>query len=354
MTYIEEALSFDDVLLVPCESDVLPNDTDTSIQLHSSINLKIPIMSAAMDTVTESSMAIRLAELGGLGVIHKNNTVDFQANEVRRVKDWNSGLSVAAAVGVDWEERTDALINAGVSLICIDTAHGHSKGVRDSVVGMRKKYPNFPIMAGNVVTCEATVNLAEAGADIIKVGVGPSGICTTRVVAGVGVPQFSAIIDCVNSDCGRDIKIIADGGIRHSGDITKAIGAGADAVMIGMLFAGTESSPSKYSEDMKHKSYRGMGSIGAMVKGSKDRYFQSGVESDKLVPEGVEAEVPYVGSLNGVVYQLVGGLRSGMGYVGARTIGDLQARSKFVKITSAGLTESHVHNVVVTEKAQNY
>jgi IMP dehydrogenase len=300
-----------------------------------------------MDTVTEASMATRLAELGGIGVIHKNNTVDYQAGEVERVKRFNH--LVAAAVGVDWEKRTEALINAGVDLICVDTAHGHSKGVYDAVVGIRRKYQKLPIMAGNVVTCEATVYLAEAGADIIKVGVGPSGICTTRVVAGVGVPQFSAIVDCVNADCGRDIKIVADGGIRYSGDITKALAAGADAVMIGMLFAGTESSPSGYSDDMKRKNYRGMGSIGAMIKGSKDRYFQSDVESDKLVPEGVEAEVPFVGSLNGVIHQLVGGLRSGMGYVGARTISDLQARSKFVKITNAGLVESHTHNVTVKQ-----
>lgn len=348
-------LSFDDALLIPCRSDVLPKDTDVAISLTPNLKLNIPILSAAMDTVTEAPMAIAMAQMGGIGVIHKNNTIEKQCEEILKVK--GLGLPVAAAIGVDWKERGNALINTGIDLLCIDTAHGHSKGVIDAISGIRNAHHNVCIMAGNVATAEAVAYLARAGADITKVGIGPGSICTTRVVAGVGVPQLTAIMDCAEEADKHNVKIIADGGIKHSGDIVKALAAGANAVMVGSLFAGTDEAPGIIFMDeygKKWKFYRGMGSIGAMSAGSKDRYSQSEVENSKLVPEGVEAKMPYHGPLKDVIHQLIGGLKSGMGYIGARTINELQTKAEFIQITNAGLKESHVHDVAIIKKAPNY
>lgn len=479
---IRLALTFDDVLLQPAESRVLPGQVQLETRLTRKLKLKIPLLTSAMDTVTESRTAIAMAQEGGIGVIHKNMEPERQALEVAKVKKYESGMVVdpvtispdaplaaalelmsrfnvsgvpvvkgkrlvgiltnrdvkfeknlaqkvedvmtkklvtakegvsqaeaidllhrhriekllvvnddfelkglvtikdiekrraypnaakdnkerllcAAAVGVgpDREERIDALVKAGVDVIVIDTAHGHSRGVIEAVASTRKNWPSgFELIAGNVATAEATRALIEAGVDAVKVGIGPGSICTTRIVAGVGVPQITAVDDCARAADKHDIPIISDGGIKYSGDIVKALAAGASTVMIGSLFAGTEESPGDVIlyQGRSYKSYRGMGSLGAMKQGAKDRYFQSDVQEDKkLVPEGIEGRVPYKGSLAMNVYQLLGGIRSGMGYTGCATIEELRTKATFVRITAAGLKESHVHDVIITEEAPNY
>jgi IMP dehydrogenase len=479
---LREALTFDDVLLVPAYSEVLPKDVDVATRLTAQIQLRIPLISSAMDTVTESATAIRMAREGGMGFIHKNLTIDDQAREITRVKKAQSGmvvdpltigperrledalaimrhhrisglpvvdgdrrpvgiltnrdvrferqlsaqvgdlmtknpvsvkdgvgleaakellhkhriekllvvdgegrlkglitikdieqaemnptaavdergrLRVGAAVGVgsDRDARIEALVAAGCDVICIDTAHGHSAGVIEAVRAVRKKFPKLQLVAGNVATGAATKALIEAGVDAVKVGVGPGSICTTRIVAGVGVPQLTAIADSVDAARATGTPIIADGGIKYSGDVAKALAAGATTVMIGSLFAGTDEAPGEVIlyQGRSYKSYRGMGSIGAMKEGSKDRYFQADVESaQKLVPEGIEGRVPYKGPLRDSLYQLVGGLRSAMGYVGCASIEELRTRAKFVKISTSGLRESHVHDVIITKEAPNY
>lgn len=477
----KEGLTFDDVLLIPAYSQVLPRDVDVSTRLTNNIRLNIPILSAAMDTVTESRMAIAMAQEGGMGVIHKNLPCDVQASEVDKVKKYESGiilepltlepeqriyealeimrkrqisglpvikkgklvgiltnrdlrfekkldrkvsdimtkkvvtapvgitlekakevlhrhrieklpvvdskghlkglitikdiekrekypsackdglgrLRVGAAVGLspDREARTEALIKAGVDVIVIDTAHGHTRGVIEAVKDTRKNLSGCQLIAGNVATPEGAEALIKSGVDAIKVGVGPGSICTTRVVTGVGVPQITAIMECVKVARRYNVPVIADGGIKFSGDITKALAAGADSVMIGGLFAGTDESPGEtvLYHGRTYKVYRGMGSIEAMKKGSKDRYFQEDIEAEvKLVPEGIEGRVPYKGPLSSSVYQLVGGLRSGMGYCGCRAVPELHEKARFVRITLAGLRESHVHDVIITKEAPNY
>ena len=485
---IKEALTFDDVLLVPAESSVLPAQTDTATHLTKTIRLGIPLISAAMDTVTESGLAIAMAQAGGIGVIHKNMTNEEQAGEVRRVKKFESGmvsdpftidpratlsdalriketynisgipvvdkddgklvgiltnrdvrfadnmgqpvgelmtthsddkplitvgentsrddakrllhqhriekllvvddafrciglmtvkdiekaqqfpnackdelgrLRVAAATGVgnDGLSRAEALIDAGVDVIVVDTAHGHSSGVMDSVRAIKKHSNSAQVIAGNIATPDAAKALIDAGADTVKVGIGPGTICTTRMVAGVGMPQLSAILEVAEACSKQGIPVIADGGIKFSGDVAKAIAAGAGCVMIGSLFAGTDESPGEVFlyQGRSYKSYRGMGSLGAMARGSADRYFQQDVSDNlKFVPEGIEGQVPYKGPVGNVIHQLVGGLRSSMGYTGAATIADLQSKSEFRRITSAGLRESHVHDVTITREAPNY
>ncbi len=481
-TNIRLGLTFDDVLLLPAHSEVLPHQVDLSTQVTRNLRLPIPLLSSAMDTVTGSRMAIAMAQEGGLGIIHKNFTPEQQAAEVAKVKKHESGIVIdpitvepgaplshvfdlmeahgfhgfpvvdgkklvgivtsrdvrheknvnrpvhevmtkklitaregvsqeqaiellhtnriekllvvneqgelrglmtvkdvekrrvypnaakdskqrllaAAAVGVgaDRDARVDALLRAGVDVIVVDTAHGHSKGVIEAVRDLRKNFKgNYELVAGNVATAAATRALIEAGADAVKVGIGPGSICTTRVVAGVGVPQVTAIDDCARAAEGSGVPIIADGGIKYSGDVVKAIASGASTVMIGSLFAGTEESPGEtiLLQGRTYKAYRGMGSLGAMRQGSKDRYFQGGVQDEKkLVPEGIEGRVPYKGLVSSNVFQLLGGLRAGMGYCGTPTIKDLQTNAQFVQITSAGLKESHVHDVIITEEAPNY
>ncbi|HEY6839447.1 MAG TPA: IMP dehydrogenase [Geobacteraceae bacterium] len=482
-TTLPEGLTFDDVLLLPAHSHVLPRDVDLSTRLTRNIPLNIPLVSAAMDTVTEARAAICMAREGGIGFIHKNFSIAEQALEVDKVKKSESGmivdpitmrpnqkirealdimaqyrisgvpitkangklvgiltnrdlrfetnldlpisarmtkrnlvtvavgttleeakehlkhtrvekllvvdseknlkglitikdiekvreypnackdslgrLRVGAAVGptADMEARVEALLKAGVDVIVIDTAHGHSQGVLDAVRTIKSTFPGVELVAGNIATAEAATALIMAGADAIKVGIGPGSICTTRVVAGIGVPQITAIASCSEVARKYDVPIIADGGIKFSGDLTKAVAAGADMVMIGSLFAGTEESPGDtiLYQGRAYKSYRGMGSIGAMKEGSKDRYFQSDVESDiKLVPEGIEGMVPLRGPLSSNIHQLIGGLRAGMGYTGCASIKELQASGRFIKITGAGLKESHVHDVTITKEAPNY
>ena len=476
---IREGLTFDDVLLVPAKSEVLPRDVDLSIQLTKNIKLNIPMLSAAMDTVTDSRMAIAMAREGGLGIIHKNMTIEEQAAQVDKVKrsehgvitdpfylspenlisdaeelmsryrisgvpitregklvgiltnrdlrfetdyskpigevmtsenlitapegttleeakkilanhrieklpivdkdfmlrglitikdiektskypnsakDENGRLLCGAAVGVtnDVFERIEALIDAKVDVINIDTAHGHSLGVLKQVENIRNRYPNITLFAGNVATAAATHDLISAGVDCVKVGIGPGSICTTRVVAGIGVPQITAIADCAEEADTFGVRVIADGGIKYSGDITKALAAGGSCVMLGSLLAGTEESPGAMEiyQGRSFKVYRGMGSMAAMSVGSKDRYFQEGQK--KLVPEGVEGRVPYKGTLADTIFQMVGGLRAGMGYCGTKTIDELRTKSEFIRITGAGLAESHPHDISITKEAPNY
>jgi IMP dehydrogenase len=461
---IPSSLTFDDVLLIPQYSEVLPKDIDISTNLTKKIRLSIPIISAAMDTVTEARTAIAMAREGGIGMIHKNLTVEDQAREVAKVKKSESGmvvdpitvhpdqplyealeimkrleisgfpvvkegklvgiftnrdirfetdfnkkiddvmtkehlitakpgitpedarkllhknrieklekavkyphaskdamgrLRVGAAIGVgaDREARTEALMSAGADVLVIDTAHAHTRAVLDAVRDTRKNFPGCELIGGNVATAEATEALIKAGVDGVKIGIGPGSICTTRIIAGIGVPQITAIMECRTIAKKYDIPFIADGGIKYSGDITKALAAGAYTVMIGNLFAGTDESPGEVVlfQGRTYKVYRGMGSLEAMKKGSKDRYFQADVEEEaKLVPEGIEGRVPYRGSLSSNIYQLIGGIRSGMGYVGCRTIPELHEKAKFVRITSSGLKESHVHNIIITKEAPNY
>ncbi|MFO0556709.1 MAG: IMP dehydrogenase [Polyangiales bacterium] len=480
---LRECLTFDDVLLVPAMSDILPKDVDTRTRLARDITLQVPLISSAMDSVTEARAAITMAREGGLGILHKNLTPDEQALEVEKVKRAESGivvdpvtiapddkleravaimraqnisglpvvdgdkpvgiltsrdirfetnlqqpvrnlmtpserlvtapptikadearallhkhriekllvvdpptgkliglitikdllqaerypnavkdskgrLRVGAAIGVgpDREERTRKLVEAGVDLIVIDTAHGHSKGVLDAVRATKRTFPDVAVVAGNIATADAAEALIEAGADAIKVGIGPGSICTTRVVAGVGVPQITAVSDCAKVAKKFGIPVIADGGIKYSGDVAKAIAAGADVVMVGSLFAGTDEAPGDLVlyQGRTYKMYRGMGSLGAMRKGSKDRYGQAGTADEKLVPEGIEGRVAYRGPLSSILFQLVGGLRSSMGYVGCKTIPEMQQKARFVKSTPMGLRESHVHDVFITEEAPNY
>ena len=364
------------MLLIPAESHVLPNEVDLSTQLAKNIKLNLPFISAGMDTVTESSMAIAMALQGGMGVIHKNMSIDAQAGEVATVKgvelpansnfnraavDENGHLLVAAAVGVtsDTFQRAEALLKAGTDAIVIDTAHGHSAGVLRKIAEIREHFPEATLIAGNVATGEGTKALFDAGVDVVKVGIGPGSICTTRVVAGVGVPQITAIYDAASVAHEYGKAIIADGGIKYSGDIVKALAAGGNAVMLGSMFAGTTEAPGEVFEEngKKYKGYRGMGSVAAMAQshGSSDRYFQGGVnEANKLVPEGIEARVEYKGDVADVIFQMVGGLRSGMGYVGAKDIQTLIDNAQFVQITNAGLRESHPHDVQITKAAPNY
>jgi IMP dehydrogenase len=482
MRISQEALTFDDVLLVPARSEVLPNEAILETRLTRRLDLNIPLISAAMDTVTESRLAISIAQEGGLGIVHKNLSIVEQAKQVAKVKKYESGvikdpitiapdtlvrdvieltekqkisglpvigneglvgivtkrdlrfesnldqpvssimtardklvtvgegaekseviellhrhrierllvvsdngelrgmitvkditkasvyplackddqdrLRVGAAVGTgaDTEDRVAALIDAEVDVIVVDTAHGHSRGVIDRVAWIKKQYPDIQVIGGNIATGAAARELMDAGADAVKVGIGPGSICTTRIVAGVGVPQISAISNVAEALKDTDISVIADGGIRFSGDISKALVAGAHAVMIGSMFAGTEEAPGEVElfQGRSYKSYRGMGSIAAMQKGSSDRYFQADSADEKLVPEGVEGRVPYKGPLTNTIHQLLGGVRSSMGYVGCRTIDELRTRPEFVTVTHAGMIESHVHDVTITKEAPNY
>ncbi len=480
---VEEALTFDDLLLVPAHSTVLPNTADLSTYLTSNIKINIPMISSAMDTVTESNLAIALAQEGGIGFIHKNMPIDKQADEVLRVKRFESGmvtkpvvvspdatladvraltskhgfagfpvvdanenllgiitgrdvrfltdmslkvheimtpkerlvtvrentpreevislmqknriekvlvvddafrlkgmitvkdfnkaankpnackdalgrLRVGAAIGAGPgnEERARALVEAGVDVLLVDSSHGHSQGVLDRLKYLRETYPELPIIGGNVATAEGAIALAEAGVNAVKVGIGPGSICTTRMVTGCGVPQMTAIANAVEALRGSDIKVIADGGIRYSGDIAKALAAGAHCVMVGSMFAGTEEAPGEIEiyQGRSFKSYRGMGSLAAMSKGSADRYFQSDNAADKLVPEGIEGRVAYKGALRGIIHQQMGGLRSAMGLTGCATIEELRTKAQFVRITGAGIRESHVHDVTITKEAPNY
>jgi len=484
MRIVQEALTFDDVLLVPAHSTVLPKEVDLKTKLTRGITLNLPLVSAAMDTVTEARLAIAMAQEGGIGIIHKNMTAEQQATEVRKVKKFESGvikdpitvaptasirevleltraygisgvpvvdgsglvgivthrdlrfesrydapvstimtpkaklvtvkegadkdevrhllhehriekilvvddafklkgmitvkdiqkatdkpnackdehgrLRVGAAVGVGagTDERIAALVEAGVDVIVVDTAHGHSQGVLDRVRWAKKNFPDLQVIGGNIATGAAALALVEAGADGVKVGIGPGSICTTRIVAGVGVPQITAVANVAEALKGSGVPLIADGGIRYSGDLAKAIVAGAYSVMLGGMFAGTEEAPGEVElfQGRSYKSYRGMGSLGAMAssQGSSDRYFQEGNEADKLVPEGIEGRVPFKGPLNPVIHQLMGGLRSSMGYTGCKTIDEMRTKPEFVRITGAGIRESHVHDVQITKEAPNY
>jgi IMP dehydrogenase len=484
MKELKKALTFDDILLVPAHSEVLPKEVSLTSKLTNKITLNTPIISAAMDTVTEGKLAIAIAQEGGMGVIHKNMSIESQAMEVRKVKRFESGiirdpisidpsatikdvfdlqaqhgisampvvsndtlvglitsrdvlfesrldevvenvmtpqkslitvnegasmdtvkkllrkhriervlvtddqyklggmitvsdikktsdfpkaakddqerLIVAAAVGVGKgsSERIRALVEAGVDVIVIDTAHGHSQGVLDRVIKTKKEFPNLEIIAGNIATAQAAIDLAKAGADCVKVGIGPGSICTTRIVAGVGVPQISAISDIADALKKTNVTVIADGGIRYSGDAAKAFAAGAHCVMLGSMLAGTEESPGEVElyQGRSYKAYRGMGSIGAMgqAHGSSDRYFQAELAAEKLVPEGIEGRVPYKGSIRPIIHQMVGGIRSSMGYTGCKNLDAMRTKVEFVQVTSAGMTESHVHDVSITKEAPNY
>tara|TARA_B100000767_G_scaffold270196_1_gene293429 strand:- start:10706 stop:11785 length:1080 start_codon:yes stop_codon:yes gene_type:complete len=357
MEVIKEALTFDDVLLVPRYSSVLPSETNLHIDLGKNLKLRIPFLSSAMDTVTESSMAIAIAQKGGLGIIHRNLSVVNQTKEIRKVK--NKNLLVGAAVGTNDEDikRAKSIIDEGVDLIVIDTAHGHSEKVLKTLLKIKKIDLSKTICVGNIATAEAALKLYNEGADILKVGIGPGSICTTRMIAGIGMPQISAVLNIKKSMKNKKIKIISDGGIKFSGDIVKGIAAGADAIMMGSIFAGAAESPGKkYKYKNKfYKLYRGMGSIGAMSSGSANRYFQKNhKDKSKFVPEGVEGRVPYKGSVDKILYQLQGGLRSSMGYIGARKIFEIQKKAKFVKITKAGFYESMVHSVEMTKEENDY
>jgi len=349
MDPIKEALTYDDVLLVPKYSEILPSETKIKTKLSNNLSLKIPIISSAMDTVTESSMAIEIAKLGGIGVIHRNLDIKNQILEIKKVKSKN--LKVGAAVGAGPLEikRAEALLKEKIDLIVVDTAHGHTKKVAEIIKKIKKlKSKKTTLCAGNVATEGAAKFLAKLGVDAIKVGIGPGSICTTRLVAGIGVPQLSAILAAKKGLGKKKIMLVADGGIKFSGDISKALAAGADAVMIGSLFAGSKESPGKLiKKNGKYfKSFRGMGSIGAMNKGSADRYFQKKQKDpSKYVPEGVEGLVKYKGSVEKIIYQLIGGLKSSMGYLGSKNINELKNKPKFVKITKAGFYESMVHNI---------
>ena len=353
MVPIKEALTFDDVTLVPKFSKILPSEVDTSIKLTNNLKLKIPLMSSAMDTVTESKMAIAVAEAGGIGVIHRNLEIKKQIEEIRKVK--KQKLLVGAAVGAGPKElkRAKEILDEGVNLIVVDTAHGHTKKVSEIIKYIKRiKDKKIALCAGNIATPEAAKFLLKLGVDIIKVGIGPGSICTTRLVAGIGVPQLSAILSVRKGIKNKNIKIIADGGVKYSGDLAKAFAAGADAVMIGSLFAGTDEAPGKIIKinGKLFKSFRGMGSVGAMNKGSADRYFQSQQKNiSKYVPEGVEGFAKYKGDVGNIIYKLIGGLRSSMGYLGSKQIKYLRNKPKFVKITKAGFYESMVHNVDIVK-----
>ena len=358
MVPIKEALTFDDVTLVPKYSEILPSEVNTSVNLTKNLKLKIPLLSSAMDTVTESNMAIAIAKAGGIGVIHRNLDIKKQILEIKKVK--KQKLLVGAAVGASIAEfdRAKAILKEGVDLIVVDTAHGHTKKVGEIVKYIKKiKGKNIALCAGNIATPEAAKFLIKLGVDIIKVGIGPGSICTTRLVAGIGVPQLSAILSVRNGIKNKNVKIISDGGIKYSGDLAKAFAAGADAVMIGSLFAGTDETPGKLikKNGKLFKSFRGMGSVGAMNKGSADRYFQpKQKDTSKYVPEGVEGFVKYKGDVGSIIFKLIGGLKSSMGYLGSKEIVKLRNKPQFVKITKAGFYESMVHNVDVIKNDNKY
>lgn len=369
---MREALTFDDVLLVPKESDILPKDVSLIRKLTKRVTLNIPLISSPMDTVTESRMAIAMALNGALGVIHKNMSLEQQAEEVKIVKNFkdiknkekatlsaDGALIAAAAIGISYDryERIEKLIEAKVDVIVIDTAHGHSKNVLKAIKDIKDKYKEVDVIAGNIATSDGAKALIDAGADAIKIGIGAGSICTTRIIAGVGIPQLTAIYDASEIARKNNVGAIADGGIKYSGDIVKAFAIGADAVMAGGLFSSTYEAPGDVIiiDGKKYKPYRGMGSIGAMIHGSKDRYFQSEVVNKaKFVPEGIEGVTEYKGHVSDVIYQIIGGIRAGMGYIGAKDIESLQNRAEFIRITNQGLAESHVHDVKITSKAPNY
>ena len=356
MGVIKDSFTFDDVTLVPQYSSVLPSDTITVTKLSNNLNLKIPLMSSAMDTVTESKMAIAISKSGGIGVIHRNLSIERQVIEVQKVK--KSNCLVGAAIGVNPKdlERAEELSKVKTDLIVIDTAHGHTQKVLNMISKIKKKLGNCTFCVGNIATGKAAKFLADSGVDIVKVGIGPGSICTTRLVAGIGVPQLSAVLEVKKALKNYRTKIISDGGIKFSGDLAKAIAAGADAIMIGSLFSGTIESPGKIikHKGKLYKNFRGMGSVGAMAAGSADRYYQKKSKNvSKYVPEGVEGLVKFKGTVDKIIYNLIGGLKSSMGYLGAKTISDLQKKGEFVKITKAGFYESMVHNVDHVKKNES-
>lgn len=358
MTRIKEALTFDDVTLVPRYSEILPSEVNTEISLTNSLKLKIPVLSSAMDTITESKMAIGIAKVGGMGIIHRNLDIKKQINEIKKVKKHKLLVGAAVGAGPNEFKRSEAIIKEGVDMIVVDTAHGHSKKVAEIIKFIKKiNIKKIALCAGNIATAEAAKFLVNLGVDIVKVGIGPGSICTTRLVAGIGVPQLSAILSVRKGLKNKNIKIISDGGIKYSGDLTKAFAAGADAVMIGSLFAGTDEAPGKLIKmnGKLYKNFRGMGSIGAMNKGSADRYFQSSQKDfSKYVPEGVEGFARYKGDVGSIIYKLVGGLKSSMGYLGSKDVYNLRNKANFVKITKAGFYESMVHNVDVIKGEDKY
>jgi len=357
MELIKEALTFDDVLLVPKYSNILPSETNIEVKIAKNLNLKVPFISSAMDTVTESKMAIAMAKSGGLGIIHRNLNIKKQSLEVLKVKKLN--LKTGAAIGTNNEDlvRAKSLIDNGVDLLVIDTAHGHSKKVLKTLSKVKKISKNISVCVGNIASGEAALKLYNCGADILKVGIGPGSICTTRMIAGIGVPQITAIMNVKSKLKNKKIKIISDGGIKFSGDIAKALAAGADTIMMGSIFAGTDESPGKKFKikNKIFKYYRGMGSIGAMSAGSSNRYFQKNYkDKSKFVPEGVEGRVEYKGSVSKIIYQLQGGLRSSMGYIGAKNLYQIYKNGQFIKITKAGFYESMVHSVEMIDTNLNY
>jgi len=358
MVPIKEALTFDDVTLAPKYSEILPSEVNTSIKLTKDLELKIPLLSSAMDTVTESSMAIAIAKAGGMGIIHRNLDIKKQIIEIRKVKKQKLFVGAAVGAGVNEFKRAEEILKENIDMIVVDTAHGHTKKVSEIIKFIKKKKRNkIALCAGNIATPEAAKFLLKLGVDIIKVGIGPGSICTTRLVAGIGVPQLSAILSIRNKIKNKNVKIISDGGIKYSGDLAKAFAAGADAVMIGSLFAGTDETPGKLIKKggKLFKSFRGMGSIGAMNKGSADRYFQSKQKDiSKYVPEGVEGFARYKGKVDNIIFKLIGGLRSSMGYLGCKEIKYLRDKPKFVKITKAGFYESMVHNVDIIKSDTKY
>ena len=358
MVPIKEALTFDDVTLAPKYSKILPSEVNTEIELTRNLRLKIPLLSSAMDTVTEGKMAIAIAKAGGIGVIHRNLSIKEQIIEIKKVKKQNLLVGAAVGAGVDEFIRAKQILKEDIDLIVVDTAHGHTKKVAEIIKYIKKiKSKKVALCAGNIATPEAAKFLIKLGVDIIKVGIGPGSICTTRLVAGIGVPQLSAIISVRNGLKNKKVKIISDGGIKYSGDLAKAFAAGADAVMIGSLFAGTDETPGKLikKNGKLFKSFRGMGSVGAMNKGSADRYFQKKQKDiSKYVPEGVEGFVKYKGGVERIIYKLIGGLKSSMGYLGSSEIIKLRNNPHFVKITKAGFYESMVHNVDVVKNDSKY
>ena len=358
MVPIKEALTFDDVTLVPKYSEILPSEVDTSIILTKFLKLKIPLISSAMDTVTESRMAIAIAKSGGLGIIHRNLDIKKQVLEIKKVKKQKLLVGAAVGAGVNELKRAEVILKENIDMIVVDTAHAHTKKVSEIIRFIKKKKSKkTSLCAGNIATAEAAKFLLKLGVDIIKVGIGPGSICTTRLVAGIGVPQLSAILNVRNGIKNKSVKIISDGGIKYSGDLAKAFAAGADAVMVGSLFAGTDETPGKLIKrnGKLFKSFRGMGSVGAMNKGSADRYFQSKhKDKSKYVPEGVEGYAKYKGKVDNIVYKLIGGLRSSMGYLGSKQIKYLREKPQFVKITKAGFYESMVHNVDIIKSDNKY
>ena len=357
MDPIKEALTFDDVTLAPKYSSVLPSEVNTSVKLSKNLNLKIPLLSSAMDTVTESKMAIEMAKAGGIGVIHRNLSINDQILEIKKIQ--KKGLVVGAAVGTNDTEslRAEKIIKCKVDLIVVDTAHGHTKRVANIIKFIKKKKSSkTSLCAGNIATAEAAKFLCKLGVDIVKVGIGPGSICTTRLVAGIGVPQLSALLD-VKKGLNKNVKMISDGGVKFSGDIAKALAAGADAVMVGSMIAGTNEAPGKIikKNGKLFKVFRGMGSVGAMNKGSADRYFQKKQkDSSKYVPEGVEGLIKYKGEVSKIIFKLIGGLKSSMGYLGSKNVINLRNKPKFVKITKAGFYESMVHSIDEVKKNSQY